>query len=179
MSMDGSSNSSMMVMMTPFFHVVGGDYLLFQAWKPTSGGAIAGACVGLFILALFERWVNAVSPVILDHLNQRALRNVPTKAISGTVDSASRRSSSDTTETPSSAAAKNQKALSMRTIPPFLVTVDIPRGILYAIRRFLGFALMLAVMTYHAGYIISIIVGQGLGEIVFGRIPMRTVKHDH
>jgi hypothetical protein len=66
------ADGMMMVMMTPFLHVIGGDYLLFQMWKPTSGGAIAGACVGLFFFALFERWVNSISPVVLDHLKQRS-----------------------------------------------------------------------------------------------------------
>jgi len=73
MNMNDTStdNGAMMVMMTPFFHFVGGDYLLFQAWKPTSGGATAGACIGLFFFALFDRWVNAVSPVIQLHLRRR------------------------------------------------------------------------------------------------------------
>jgi len=66
-----TNNGATTVMMTPFFHFVSGDYLLFQAWKPTSGGATAGACIGLFFFALFDRWVNAISPVIEFHLRRR------------------------------------------------------------------------------------------------------------
>lgn len=68
-----ASNGTIAVMMTPFFHVIGGDYLLFRAWKPTSRGAIAGSCVGLFLFSLFERWIGAISPVIVDHLKSRSL----------------------------------------------------------------------------------------------------------
>jgi len=75
MNMDMNDTSTddggMMVMMTPFFHFVSGDYLLFQAWKPTSGGATAGACIGLVFFALFDRWVNAISPVIELYLRRR------------------------------------------------------------------------------------------------------------
>ncbi|KAJ3571339.1 hypothetical protein NP233_g3818 [Leucocoprinus birnbaumii] len=162
MSSSNGSDGSMMVMMTPFFHFVGGDYLLFQEWKPTSGGAIAGACVGLFIFALFERWVNGISPAIEDHLKHRsihhvavfcevnlsgvcrALQKIPTKAISGGKDLTSRRSSSESAEPPS--APRKQGSLPTRTIPPFIPSVDITRGVLYAFRRILGFGLMLAVM---------------------------------
>ncbi|KXN84783.1 Protein P80, partial [Leucoagaricus sp. SymC.cos] len=182
MNMDSSnttsSDGSMMVMMTPFFHFIGGDYLLFKAWKPSSGGVIAGTCIGLLFFAIFERWANAISPVLEDHLRQRALRKMPTSSIPGDMTTISRRTSSDTAETPPVAKKPNSR-LPKRSIPPFIPSVDIPRGICYAFQRLLGFALMLAVMTYHSGYIISIIVGLGLGEILFGRIATRVVKPNY
>lgn len=43
--------------MIPWLHFTGGDYLLFKSIHPSSSGAIAGACLALFILAVFERWI--------------------------------------------------------------------------------------------------------------------------
>lgn len=68
-----SSDGAMMTMMTPFLHMYGGDFLFFKAWQPTSGGAIAGACVGLFLFAIFERWINALSGVFEARWKQRYL----------------------------------------------------------------------------------------------------------
>lgn len=76
MDMNGmdSTNSSMEdVAMVPFLHFNGGDYLLFKAWKPTSPGAIAGACIGLLILALFERWVSATRSVLDDYWRHKCV----------------------------------------------------------------------------------------------------------
>lgn len=46
--------------MIPWLHFAGGDNLFFESWRPTSPGAIAGACIGLFILAIIDRWMAAV-----------------------------------------------------------------------------------------------------------------------
>lgn len=46
--------------MIPYFHTDGGDNLLFKSWTPLSPGAIAGASVALFFLAILERLVNGV-----------------------------------------------------------------------------------------------------------------------
>jgi hypothetical protein len=46
--------------MTPFFHITPGDTLLFEGWVPRSGGAVFGACLGLFFIGIGERWVSAV-----------------------------------------------------------------------------------------------------------------------
>jgi copper transporter 1 len=75
---------------------------------------------------------------------------------------------------------------------PFILAQDIPRGAIHAMQALIGYALMLAVMcvppfyglekvllklgcsvsyrTYQAAYIIPIILGLGLGEVMFGRM---------
>jgi solute carrier family 31 (copper transporter), member 1 len=58
MDMDGSSNST--GMMTAYLHFATGDVLLFEDWAPTAPGAMFGACVGLFMLALVDRWLGAL-----------------------------------------------------------------------------------------------------------------------
>ncbi len=45
--------------MTPYLHFTIGDALFFKDWNPSSAGAIAGACIGLVLLALLERWLAA------------------------------------------------------------------------------------------------------------------------
>jgi hypothetical protein len=61
---DDSSSSSMDGhMMVPYLHTTPGDALFFKGWIPRSSGAIGGACVGLFLLAILERWVNAMNGV--------------------------------------------------------------------------------------------------------------------
>lgn len=71
MNMTNDTQAGMMMMMIPFLHFTGGDHLLFEAWLPTSGGAIGGACVGIFFFAILERAVHAVSPVLIQYLVQR------------------------------------------------------------------------------------------------------------
>ena len=66
MSMATSTSSSdmEMVMMTPWLHFVGGDNLLFKTLHPSSHGALAGACIILGLVAIFERWIAATRGVL-------------------------------------------------------------------------------------------------------------------
>ena len=59
MSMDSMDDMGGMTsggMMMPWMHFSLGDSLWFSAWVPQSKGALAGACIGLFMLAIIERW---------------------------------------------------------------------------------------------------------------------------
>lgn len=47
-------------MMKPWLHFTEGDNLYFMGWVPLSSGAVVGACIGLFMLAIVERWVAAM-----------------------------------------------------------------------------------------------------------------------
>ena len=59
MSMDGSMSLAA-GNMTPYLHFTPGDVLWFQGWVPKSPGAMFGACLGLFLLAIVERWIAAM-----------------------------------------------------------------------------------------------------------------------
>ena len=63
-SSDGSNPDMEMVMMTPWLHFIGGDNLLFKSLHPSSHGAIAGACIVLGLLAIFERWLAGTRAVL-------------------------------------------------------------------------------------------------------------------
>jgi copper transporter 1 len=53
MDMGGMSSGGMM---TPWLHFALGDALWFKTWVPQNKGALAGAAIGLFLLAIVERW---------------------------------------------------------------------------------------------------------------------------
>ncbi|KAJ3503404.1 hypothetical protein NLJ89_g8450 [Agrocybe chaxingu] len=172
-----ASHSGMMI---PYLHFFGGDNLFFETWRPSSTGALAGACIGLVLLALLERWLAATRSVFDAHWQRRA--QTMTAARDGCI-------SSNVKKNPSSGRDSTTKSLvagdvniqeaererseeshnsnlvtvrsRLRTITPFIATHDIPRGVLYALQMLLGYGLMLAVMTYQAAYIISIVVGLG------------------
>lgn len=80
--------------------------------------------------------------------------------------------------------------LPLRVLMPFVPVYDIPRGLVHATQSALEFAFMLVVMyvllvrnsrgrnkrtnrtysrTYQAAFILSIVVGLGIGETLFGR----------
>jgi copper transporter 1 len=58
------TNSSEVIMMTPYLHFSGGDHLYFRSWHPSSPGAIAGASIAIVILAISERLLHATRGVI-------------------------------------------------------------------------------------------------------------------
>ena len=56
MDMGGMASGGMM---TPWLHFTGGDNLFFKSLAPNSKGAIAGAALVLFVIAVFERFLAA------------------------------------------------------------------------------------------------------------------------
>ncbi|EPQ60924.1 copper transporter [Gloeophyllum trabeum ATCC 11539] len=193
MDMGGSSSSSSgMTMMTPWLHFAAGDYLIFEAWKPSSKGAVAGACIGLLVFAMLERWIAAFRGIMETRWRMEALAMVanqpgvvpldssPTSASDGKSDDGEvevelrygpRGASSDEKGSTQSVPPRT------RTIAPFIPRHDFSRGTLYAVQALIGYALMLCVMTFQAGYIISIICGLGIGEVLFGRLGAQ--RHAH
>ncbi|KAF8168331.1 copper transporter [Crassisporium funariophilum] len=189
MSSDPMSSSSMSAMMVPYLHFQTGDYLYFQMWRPTSAGAIAGACIGLIVLALLERWIAATRSVFYIHWHQRALaltshrdQTLSDRKAPDNQDSESLEKSRGVQEDVQEIGRVNTTALAMgtsrsrlRTITPFIPAHDIPRGILYALQMLLMYILMLAVMTFQAAFIISIVLGSGIGEVLFGRMAGQVI----
>ncbi|KAF8499180.1 copper transporter [Russula emetica] len=167
------TNSSVLVMNTPYLHFVGGDYLYFKSWHPSSHGAIAGASIALVVLAILERLLYATRRA-MDARWRRSVLALNTTLPAG--DRAffwkkqEKREESAEVEVISSTQVSRNAAQRSRTLPPFVLSRDAARGALYSLQASLSYALMLAVMTFQAAYIISIIVGLGLGEVLFGRL---------
>lgn len=70
MSMDGPMDL-VMGQMLPYLHFTRGDMLWFMGWVPQSVGAMVGTCIGLFLLAVVERWIAACSAVMQAHWAKR------------------------------------------------------------------------------------------------------------
>ncbi|KAJ7177097.1 Ctr copper transporter family-domain-containing protein [Mycena filopes] len=159
MSMDDGMSLASGTMM-PMLHFTRGDTLWFAGWVPQSGGAMAGACVGLFLLALVDRWLAAVRAMLEVHWHEAGkrlrLRKNGASKDKGDVD------------VDEEDKYGKIKRLRLRA-PPFVPAHDITRGALHAVQAALGFAFMLAVMTFQAAYIITIALGLGVGEMLFGR----------
>ncbi|QRW05030.1 copper transport protein CTR2 [Ceratobasidium sp. AG-Ba] len=165
----GDANGAGGVMMIPYLHFTPGDALFFQDWVPRSSGAIGGACVGLFVLAILQRCLSAMKGVMEQHWRHRSNALVAARFVR-LRDS---RSSSDKASEEGGCCAPEagtaQAPASRPTLPPFVTSHELARGAMQIIQSFFGYALMLAVMTFNAAFIISVLLGLGVGEVLFGR----------
>lgn len=157
MSMDGGMNLAVGNMLS-YLHFTPGDNLWFLGWVPKSPGAMVGTCIALFMLALLERWMAACRGVMELHWGQQAttiasdkLKTLPTRL--------------------------SPVGFTKRSTPPFIPSHDITRGIMFAAQTLLGYLFMLTVMTYQLGFILSLVVGLGVGETLFGRFGSTTHAH--
>jgi len=179
-SSSSADSMTMLGSMIPWLHFSGGDNLFFKTWAPSSAGAIAGACIGLVVLAILERGISGIRNVIAGNWKKSALAMLA-RDVEPSPDSSStcHEKSPDIAEEASSVkdAPSLKQGRPARTLPPFIASHDIPRGVLFALQALLGYVLMLAVMTFQAAYIISIIAGLGIGEMLFGRLGGGSVVH--
>ncbi|KAM6491231.1 Ctr copper transporter [Amanita muscaria] len=179
-SMDGMSQMGMSGQqgaMTAYLHFTPlSDTLWFQYWVPTSPAAVLGACIGLFLLSIFERWVAACRAVAekswsqsaqLEMLANRLRQQLPLPEKSEPHNRDSKSSESSTT-TPRPNVFRNMFSR-YNTTTPFIPSHNISRGILHAIQTALSYLFMLASMTFQAAFIISMCLGAGVGEMMFGR----------
>ncbi|KDR77916.1 hypothetical protein GALMADRAFT_65303 [Galerina marginata CBS 339.88] len=151
MSMDGAMALTG-ANMVPYLHFTPGDTLWFLGWVPKSKGAMVGTCIGLFLLALVDRWLASIRATAENYWRRRSQIILTNKLNASPVKQSS-----------------TTKLYVPRHVPPFILAHDVSRGVLHAGQATLGFAFMLVVMTYQASFIISIIVGLGVGETLFGR----------
>jgi hypothetical protein len=178
--MDMNSTTTAMattMMMTPWLHFNGGDYLIFKTWMPDSKGAIAGACIALVVFCILDRWIAALRRQMEIQWGSRALALILRKQHNSNDVNDKPKDASDKTDAieveegcsslPTTPATIRS---SPRLVPPFIPMHDITRGIFQAVQSLFSYALMLAVMTFNASYIISIVLGLAIGEVLFGRI---------
>lgn len=95
---------------------------------------------------------------------------------------------------PVNVSAALRDAAMFRSTPPFILSHDLVRGIAFAGHSALQFAFMLVVMcvpldfymlitltlhsrTFQVGFILSIVVGLGVGETLFGRFASQAAAH--
>ncbi|KIK93308.1 hypothetical protein PAXRUDRAFT_145356 [Paxillus rubicundulus Ve08.2h10] len=156
MSMDGPMDLTMGNML-PYLHFTPGDTLWFLGWVPNTTGAMVGACIGLFLLALVERWVAACRALMEVHWRTSILI-------------ADRSNNSPVPVFPYAGKSK-------RLTPPFIPSHDITRGVMFAGHALITYLFMLAIMTFQLGFILSLVVGLGAGEVLFGRFSSSAHVH--
>jgi len=176
MSMDGGMSMSMGNVLM-YLHFTPGDNLWFLGWAPRTAGAMVGTCIGLFMLAVAERWLSAMRAVMKEHWRTRAQivlankLNISSVATSEECDRQSSNRSQSNRSQPLRDALK-------RRVPPFIPSHDVPRGIIEVVLASIKFLFMLAVMTFQLGFIFTIVIGLGVGEALFGRYSPH-VGHPH
>ncbi|KAK7455772.1 hypothetical protein VKT23_010804 [Stygiomarasmius scandens] len=160
MSMDGDMSLAS-GMMRMYFHFTPGDVLWFQGWVPASNGAMAGTCIGLFLLAIIDRWL-AATRGCMEIFWARSAQVIQANQLN-------RSKSNGIAHESQSFSLQNVLLLRTRFAPPFIPSHDIVRGLFYIAQAGLGYLFMLAIMTYQVGFIFSILIGLGFGEVMFGR----------
>ncbi|KAH9957269.1 Ctr copper transporter [Lactifluus volemus] len=167
--------------MIAYLHFTIGDNLWFLGWAPRSTGAMVGTCIGLFILAIAERWLAMMRGVMEAHWNTRLDLRIClscsahaqvmqcSDSLANNFNNSSVASSPKKRKTSSSQAAQPRCDSQRRTTPPFVLTYDIPRGIIQAVLASVNILFMLTVMTFQIGFIIAVVIGLGVGEALFGR----------
>jgi len=152
-----------------------GDTLWFPGWVSHAfggGGAgrwggVGGVCVGLFLLALAERCVAGVEGVARRGWERRAHALHPPAPTSAPTTAAAacktRGHSSITSRLPSMSIILGLGQ------GRFIPAHDFPRAIFHVVRALIGVLFMWTVMTFQVAFILSIIVGLGVGEVLFGR----------
>jgi len=181
--------------MVPYLHFTGGDTLIFKALAPKSPGAITGSSIVLLCLALFERWVVAMRHVLEARLREKALEisppldamktdfspssSVEAKQLEPVIEvvNVSEATAQEGQLTDCPIPAKPRTPHQRRTFAPFILAHDASRGAMYALQMLLEYALMLSVMTFQVAYIIAILAGLGIGEMIFGRVKV-VQRHD-
>lgn len=57
--------------MKMYLHFTPGDSVLFGPWVPNTGRAVFGTCVGVFMLAVVDRWFSATAAVMTAYWNKK------------------------------------------------------------------------------------------------------------
>jgi len=157
--------------MVPFMHFQAGSPIWFLEWMPTTTGAVVGASIGLFLLAIVERWLSAMRIVMEAWWRRRAESILAARFTPVPEESTAEKGCSglDDGTTPSLRRSQSPRALPSLRVSPFIWSHDLSRGVMQAAQTALLFSLMLAIMTYNGAYFIAIVVGSGVGEVLFGR----------
>lgn len=155
-----------MMMMTPYFHwMANADALYFKEWVPRTPAGLAGACIGLFFLAAFERFLGGARGLMEAWWRRQQASTITRSLV--TPDNASTHSHSKSIE------SGRDYLMSANPVPllaPFEPLRDLVRGAMQAVQSLIGFFLMLSVMTYNGAFLISVILGLGIGEFIFARL---------
>ncbi|GAA5959829.1 hypothetical protein JCM3765_000116, partial [Sporobolomyces pararoseus] len=158
---------------------LGASNLWFNSWTPTTAGSTFGACLGLFFLAILSRFLSAVKTCAeiawaqslrSDHRTLSSTPPTPPSDDTKAAPSDSPQLSSILPALPSASAPPSASSRSpLPFTPPFYLSIDLPRSILFGLQSFVAYLLMLAIMSYSVWFFVSILLGLMVGEMAFGR----------
>jgi len=152
--------------------------LYSATWSPSGSGSYVGTCLFLIFLAtswralaalkhiMEQRWLDVercrrVAVVRGQPSESEAILSGP-KANEGIL----------ITERGSQESVRIVRGHA-RTVPPWRLSVDLPRALFVLVMSGVGYLLMLAVMTMNVGYFLSVLGGTFFGELVFGRYGVK------
>ncbi|KAG8873206.1 hypothetical protein FRB97_006930 [Tulasnella sp. 331] len=178
MNMDGTTVSGMM---KPYLHFTLGDMLWLGEWRPTSPGTLFSACLGLFFLSIIERLLSAMKGIMDAWWKHKAeatrKRNIPQSDTGSSLNCCEADEKNVLTDTEAALARPSSASTSIvaarvpihRILPPFILSHDLTRAAFATARSAVQYSLMLAVMTFNVSFILSILAGVFIGELLFGR----------
>ncbi|KAF7289998.1 hypothetical protein HMN09_01304500 [Mycena chlorophos] len=134
--------------------------LLFKTIAPSSPGAIFGACLVLFLIAIGERGLLALGRRFAKLRVTRAERLLSSRSYPF----------DDAKASDSESSSGGAVALQARAPAPFILSHELSRGALAGVQTTVHYVLMLVVMTFNAAFLISVVLGVVVGEVVFGRM---------
>jgi len=139
--------------MTSFLHFKPGDTLWIQGWVPGKSGTLFGACLALFLLGIAARWTTALragieAAILKTYSGNERLRK-PSDIVSPTI--------------------KDIFFMRSGTLAPFVVSHAWARLILHGAQATFTVLFMLTVMTFQVSFILSLAIGVGFGEMMYGR----------
>ncbi|KAG6917201.1 hypothetical protein DXG01_003405 [Tephrocybe rancida] len=139
--------------MLSYLHFTPGDVLWFAGWVPARGRTLFGACVGLFLLGIAERWTAALSAGVGAAQGRDVGRTRKSKA-------------ENCCETP-----KLRDIILMRggTAAPFVLEHAWAQFVLHCAKATFNALFMLTAMTFQLSFILSLVIGVGVGEMMYGR----------
>ncbi|PWN22022.1 hypothetical protein BCV69DRAFT_162590 [Microstroma glucosiphilum] len=180
MSMDPDSPSSSFGegMSTAFYASTDtSPSLWLSAFTPTSPGAVAAACLALAVLACAYRLLNALERLLVRGWTEQALKRdrvrEERRIRGGGRNTLPQGSEDDGTMDREQGGRRRRK----RGGPGWWAEVGVPRGLYQVLLSGVGYLLMLSVMTFNVYYFISILLGLGLGESLFGRFGRSPPSH--
>ncbi|KAJ7314609.1 Ctr copper transporter [Mycena albidolilacea] len=158
--------------MKTYLHFTPGDTVLFTGIAPSSGGAIFGTCFVFFLISIADRYLHAVLRGIERSFVLRSAQPCSARLTTAYhfTPGPGPDNSGDPKLPPSEAASAAPASLVTRSRNRFILSHELTRGVLAGLQTTIHYLLMLVVMTFNAAFIISVILGVVVGEIMFGRL---------
>jgi len=154
----GSPSNPQPVMMM-YFHWSILDYVLFEKWVPRTVWQYSMSLLAIFIFAILHEGLKAARQVLEEKWRRRF------SSVDATTPMLQKPVNSD--------GYYSEHA----RFAPFSLSVDVPRALLRFVETLAHFLLMLVAMTFNVGLFLAVVVGAGVGALIFGRFSYKIECH--